>query len=596
MTEQQPQQPQQRTNRTTRTGGYSAERVRISSDSPEQDTEIRHRIKSEAVRVAPRTGHIQPSRNQKRTLISAEYDSADAQSSARPTARNSRTQPQTSALPLTQQQIRPARTSNRPSVTTRVSRGQDTYVRQSNPTARRSVSRNANTRNSRGGSGIGRIIVIVIIAAALIALIAFALTHLPSCEKKEAAVEAQATSVNFVAVGDNLPDDLLGQWADEQAGTAGDGEYDYTGLFTHIASYVQAADLAYCKQETHCGGDENGAKGYPSFNTTDAMADAIVSTGFDLVASASNHCYDWGLLGANEHSCELWATKDVVFTGTYTSEEAYNTIATTTVNDITFSLLDYTYGVNGFTEDELPAYTVKFIDKDLIKSDVERAQEISDVVMVAMHWGTENQFEPDETQLEYAQYLADLGVDIILGSHPHVIGAMTWLEGSDGNKTLCAYSLGNFLSRHETPTRINELEGMLSCTFVKTPVPEEDPDASASPSSTEAQASPSSSASTTQNGSASTVTRTHNGYTISIENVTWTPLVNHTNIEDSTYGVYAVKDYPESLAATHDYFDGDGAEALTWLRSKTREVVNSLGYEFTINDTSTETSGTASAA
>ena len=345
----------------------------------------------------------------------------------------------------------------------------------------------------------------------------------------EAAQVVQPTSVHFVAVGDNLPEEQIGAWADAQAGTTGDGLYDYSALYAPIKSYIESADLAYVKEETHCGGDDIGPKGYPSFNTTDAMADAIVSAGFDLVASASNHSYDWGYFGANDHSCELWKTKDVVFTGTADCAEDAAKIATIEKNGITFALLDYTYGVNGYEQSDLPSYAVNFIDKDRIASDVATAEQQADVVLVAMHWGTENLMEADETQLEYAQYLADLGVDVVLGSHPHVIGPMRWVEGKDGNQTLVAYSLGNFVSRHEAPSPKNELEGMLSCDFV----------------------------------------RGEDG-TVSVENVVWTPLVNHTDGE--TFAVYALKDYTNELAAQDSVFS-ELEDPCAWLKQTSEDVV-----------------------
>ncbi len=277
--------------------------------------------------------------------------------------------------------------------------------------------------------------------------------------------------VSFVAVGDNLPEIEMAAYADAQAGETGDGDYDYTPIYAPIRDYVQAADLAYVKQETHLGGDDIGPKGYPSFNTTDQMADAIVDTGFDLVGSASNHSYDWGYFGANDHSRAVWNAQPVAFAGTASSAEEAEKIATVERNGITFALLDYTYGVNGYDQEDLPDYAVSYMDKDRIEADVARAQELADVVLVAMHWGTENLMEADDTQRDYAQFLADLGVDVVLGSHPHVIGPMTWLTGEGGNQTLVAYSLGNFTSNHETPHIQNELEGMLSCDFVK----EEDP-------------------------------------------------------------------------------------------------------------------------
>ena len=338
--------------------------------------------------------------------------------------------------------------------------------------------------------------------------------------------------VSFVAVGDNLPEAVLGSYADACAGEAGDGQYDYRPLYQHVKPYIEAADLAYMKQETHLGGDDIGPRGWPSFNTTDAMADAVVDTGFDLVASASNHSYDWGTYGAVEHSREVWNTMPVTFAGTAASQEEADAVPVAERNGITFALLDYTYGVTGFDRSDLPAYSVSFIDEERIRADVARAKEQADVVLVAMHWGTENQTEPDEDQLHYAQLLADLEVDVVLGSHPHVIGPLAWVEGSSGHRTLVAYSLGNFLSNHDAPAPLNELEGMLSCTFVKD-----------------------------EGG-------------VRVEDAAWTPLVNH--CEEGAWGVYALPDYTPELAARHAFF-GDLEDPVAWLAETSRQVV---GDEF----------------
>ena len=345
--------------------------------------------------------------------------------------------------------------------------------------------------------------------------------------------------VSFVAVGDNLPEIEIAAYADAQAGEVGDGDYDYSPIYAPIRDYVQAADLAYVKEETHLGGDDIGPKGYPSFNTTDQMADALVDTGFDLVGSASNHAYDWGAFGANDHSREVWNAQPVAFAGTASSAEEAEKIATVERNGITFALLDYTYGVNGYDQEDLPDYAVSFMDKDRIEADVKRAQEMADVVLVAMHWGTENLMEADETQRDYAQFLTDLGVDVVLGSHPHVIGPMTWLTGEGGNRTLVAYSLGNFTSNHEYTHIYNELEGMLSCDFVK----EGDGE-------------------------------------VRIENVAWVPLVMHT--DGTSFAVYALKDYTVELASAHPTLSAE-KDPIAWLRQTSEDVVNSLGDDFPID-------------
>ena len=349
------------------------------------------------------------------------------------------------------------------------------------------------------------------------------------------AATLQDARVSFVAVGDNLPETSIGAYADACAGEAGDGLYDYRPIYAAVKPYVESADLAYIKQETHLGGDEIGPRGWPSFNTTDAMADAIVDAGFDLVASASNHAYDWGYFGAVEHSRSVWNQKPVAFTGTAVNEEEAQAIPVVERNGISFALLDYTYGVNGYAQGDLPAYAVNFIDEERIAADVARAHEMADVVLVAMHWGTENLTEADAEQQRLAQFLADLEVDVVLGSHPHVIGPLAWVQGASGHRTLVAYSLGNFVSRHEAPALENELEGMLSCDFVR------------------------------------------EGGEVSIQNVIWTPLVNHT--EEGTFSVYALKDYTPELAAQHTFLS-QLDDPIGQLGALTRQVI---GEEFPID-------------
>lgn len=350
-----------------------------------------------------------------------------------------------------------------------------------------------------------------------------------------AAATPQDARVSFVAVGDNLPETFIGAYADACAGEAGDGLYDYRPIYAAVKPYVESADLAYIKQETHLGGDEIGPRGWPSFNTTDAMADAIVDAGFDLVASASNHAYDWGYFGAVEHSRSVWNQKPVAFTGTAANEEEAQAIPVIERNGISFALLDYTYGVNGYAQGDLPSYAVNFIDEERIAADVARAHEMADIVLVAMHWGTENLTEADAEQQRLAQFLADLEVDVVLGSHPHVIGPLAWVQGASGHRTLVAYSLGNFVSRHEAPALENELEGMLSCDFVR------------------------------EDG------------VVSIQNVVWTPLVNHT--EEGAFSVYALKDYTPELAARHTLLS-QLDDPIGQLGALTRQVI---GEEFPID-------------
>src|SRR5699024_9682891 len=130
---------------------------------------------------------------------------------------------------------------------------------------------------------------------------------------------------------------------------------------------------------------------------------------------------------------------------------------------VTFSFLAYTYGTNGI-EPDVP-YRLNYFDEDLVRQDVERAKEQSDMVIVSAHWGEEYALEPNDYQKHYAQLLADLGVDVVIGTHSHTIQPMEWLTGKDGNQTLVMYSLGNFIA--STPNDESLLGGMVTFDIVK---------------------------------------------------------------------------------------------------------------------------------
>lgn len=434
-----------------------------------------------------------------------------------------------------------------------------------------------------GKSGLGPRLVVFAVAALLLWWV---VSSVASCAARPAALsdtglsgemasEPLGPTVSFVAVGDNLPEKTLGAYADSLAGETGDGTYDYRPIYAPVRSYIEGADLAFVSQEVHLGGDDLGVQGYPSFNAPDDLADALVDTGFDLVASASNHCYDWGNFGAVEHSRELWNTKPVAFTGTATSQEEADSIPVVEREGITFALLDYTYGLNGFEPDDIPSYAVSFLDEDRIRSQVAQAHELADVVVVAAHWGTEKQMEPDEQQLAYAQLFADLGVDIVLGSHPHVIGPVEWVEGSGGHKTLVAYALGDFKSTHDTPHLESELAGMLACDFVREPPAGAEAAEGAGPDEEGAEAPPDAGAAADGVGDDGA---TEQG-PVTIQNVRWIPLVNH--IEDGAHAVYALANYNDELVARHTFLSTQD-NPLQWMRDTTEQVVHSRGADIPI--------------
>lgn len=275
----------------------------------------------------------------------------------------------------------------------------------------------------------------------------------------EPAIEEKR--VSFIGTGDNLIHNVIFEEAQLE-----EGMFDFKPMFENVADEIEVADLAFINQETLIGGDDFGFSGYPAFNTPSNMADDLNELGFDLVNGASNHSLDKGRQGV-VNTLEIWnKQKNMVFTGVFDSQEERDAIPIIEREGVNFSFLAYTYSTNGIEPDV--TYRLNYFDEALIIQDIERAKEVSDFVIVSAHWGDEHMLEPNEFQKKYAQLFADLEVDAVIGTHPHVIQPVEWVEGKNGNQTLVVYSLGNFLSAMSTGTENNMLGGMISFDFVLT--------------------------------------------------------------------------------------------------------------------------------
>lgn len=286
----------------------------------------------------------------------------------------------------------------------------------------------------------------------------------PLGEEKEKTYE-----VSLVMVGDNLIHDSIYKEANRNANLNG---YDFTPMYTYLKEMVKDFDLAYYNQETILGGSEMGLSSYPCFNSPYEVGDAMIDAGFNLVSLATNHTIDRGEKAVLK-SYEYWQSKeDIMTAGSYSSFEERNKVQVMEKNNISYSMLSYTYGTNGIpvpkgkeylvnvwptngnnpdTDDEYQAY------KETVKEDIARVRDKVDVLMVAMHWGVEYTHTPTAYQKDMAQFLADEGVDIVIGSHPHVVMPVTWIDD-----TLVIYSLGNLISAQETDLDYAKMVGLMT--------------------------------------------------------------------------------------------------------------------------------------
>lgn len=294
----------------------------------------------------------------------------------------------------------------------------------------------------------------------------------PSSKTEESAEPAEpvepsepepiVSTTSLYAIGDILLHDSV-----YKAAQTGDG-FDFNPAFQKIAPILQSADIAIANQESMIGGSEIGLSSYPAFNSPYEVGDALKEAGIDLVTTANNHTLDRGVR-AIENSINHWNEIDIPYTGSFISEEDKANIRTLTENDISFAFLAYTYGTNGVAPKQ--PYHVNYIDMELIRADVAKAEEAADLTVVALHFGNEYEPLPNESQQTLVQELADLGVDIIIGHHPHVLQPVAWVDGADGNRTFVAYSLGNFLSGQQGDDR--NTGGIVGIDVVKTTTEDE---------------------------------------------------------------------------------------------------------------------------
>ncbi|MDE6413316.1 MAG: CapA family protein [Eubacterium sp.] len=268
-------------------------------------------------------------------------------------------------------------------------------------------------------------------------------------QTEPAPVNAKAT---LVAVGDNLIHNTL-----ITSGQMEDGTEDYTSFYKQIKNDISAADIAVIDQETILGGEEFEYTGYPVFNTPWAVGDAAIDAGFDVFLCATNHTMDKGFKGIQNECTYFDKHPEVKHVGSNDTEEDYNSIVYTEANGIKFAILNYTYGTNGIPLPNDKPWCVNMMDKEKITADVNKAKGNCDIIVVFPHWGTENSTSVSDYQKDYVKLFSDLGVDIVIGGHPHVLQPIEWVVNEQsGKKMLVYYSLGNFISHQ---LNLNQLCG-----------------------------------------------------------------------------------------------------------------------------------------
>lgn len=385
---------------------------------------------------------------------------------------------------------------------------------------------------------------ILTILSAFLVIIAVVLTaagmsinkKVQETNQKKAARDLQVKREKAkVEVSISMVGDVLMHNPTLKSGLQDDGSYNYDHLFKNVKEQMENADISLANQEVILGGTDLGISSYPAFNAPQELGDSLVKSGFNTILHATNHTLDKGQKGV-DNTLTFWKEKhpETTVLGIHESQEDRDQIHVFEKKGFKIAILNYTYGVNGNHIPEDRPYLVDLMDKSRMEKDIQKAKELADYVIVCPHWGTEYVFEATEEQKEWTDFFLKQGVDLVIGTHPHVIEPVEWVEDGE-NKMLVFYSLGNFVSCQDKWYRM--LGAMANVTLLK------DADGN--------------------------VTVTEYG----VE-----PLVTHI-ANKSEYTTYYLKDYTEELAKKNKIRNIDGNFSLEKLKELSKEVFGELYQE-----------------
>lgn len=338
--------------------------------------------------------------------------------------------------------------------------------------------------------------------------------------------------VSILMAGDVLLHDKVAA-----SGEMSDGTYNYDHMFANVKDEIESADIALVNQEIILGGRDLGLSGYPSFNGAFEVGDAIVNSGFDVVLHATNHALDKGKKGLL--SCISFWEKTypaIPYLGISDTKEKSEEIFVTELEGIKIAILNYTYGTNGIPLPSDMPYCVNLLDKNRIISDVEKAKEMADFVIACPHWGTEYVLTPDDNQEYWTNVFFNAGVDLVIGTHPHVVEPVEVIEDGD-HSMVVYYSIGNFINATaQTGAGIaNRMLGALADI---------------------------------------TITKTVDGAEITDYGII--PIVSHVKSGEAGCTVYKLSDYTEELASKNEIIYSDSSFSLSYLKDLCKEVFGEL--------------------
>ena len=343
---------------------------------------------------------------------------------------------------------------------------------------RNDVSRKRRT----GRSAVGAVVVILCAAVAFTAFFAANRAFSAASSAPSSAVPASSAapsssrpapsssepapkpvSITILGAGDDLIHSTLYKRAKQLAGGNG---YNFHPMYERVAGRIQGADIAVINQETPLASKVAPVSGYPLFNSPTEVGGELVRLGFDVITQGNNHLLDMGEKGIRA-TLDYWDTQPVKVVGAYRSEADLETIRIVEAKGIKTAHIGITEMTNGLYLPKGSQYRILYADnKELIEHLIKKAKSMADVVVVSVHWGTEDTYMLTDAQKTLAQEMVDWGADIVFGNHPHVVQKLQLLtRASDGAKCPVIFALGNFISGQLYGR--NMVSGLLTVTMTK---------------------------------------------------------------------------------------------------------------------------------
>ena len=322
----------------------------------------------------------------------------------------------------------------------------------------------------------------VILSILLTLILSFTIISCNSCNEPTTPTiaEKEDTTISVLGAGDVLMHmEQLYSGYDSKTNT-----YNYDNFFTYVKNYVSTSDLAICNSETTYLGKGHNFSGYPKFNSPKEILNSIKNAGFDMVCSTHNHINDMGDKGIEstaklikEAGLDLLGIKNTVKDKNYIVKDIKG--VKIGITNYTYSTIDkngYRY-INGLPLSKEMEPKINLFSDSNIENDINNMKSTYDnmikdgaeFTIFYIHWGNEYQLQPSAQQEKLAGMLNSIGVNVIFGSHPHVVQPIRTLKNdTNGNETLVCYSLGNFISnqRFETMGNIKSEDGLMVKLFI----------------------------------------------------------------------------------------------------------------------------------